>query len=247
MSVNYKPKVVTDNLILYLDAANSKSLVNSSANFVDIATNRTSTMTGSYGYNTSLYSTPVLELNNNATSSGGQVQVVTDDLNTIAVNHNFTVMFAAKKNFFGLAGSNNGNSQLFQGVVNGYNSGWRIIETSQGTPGGVFTGRQAWSFGYTDITTNIQVQDTVGSTNRMCIVAFTVSPTTISGFVNGNTSSINNPRSYVSGTSQPRISWIGAGAGSWNGLIGFWMIYNRALTSEEVLQNYDSLRNRYGL
>jgi hypothetical protein len=156
-------------------------------------------------------------------------------------------MFAAKKNFFGLAGNNNGNSQLFQGVVNGYNSGWRITETSQGTPGGVFTGRQAWGFGYTDLTTNIQVQDTVGSTNRMCIVAFTVSPTTISGFVNGNTSSINNPRSYVSGTSQPRISWTNAGSGSWNGLIGFWMIYNRALTSEEVLQNYDSLRNRYGL
>ena len=247
MSVNYKPKVVTDNLILYLDAANSKSLVNSSSNFVDIATRRTSTMTGSYGYNSSLYSVPVLELNNNGTSSDGQVQVVTDDLNTIAVNQNFTVMFAAKKNFFGLAGGNNGNSQLFQGATNGYADGWRVIETNQGTPGGVFSGRQNWSFGYNDIATALTVQDTVGSINRMCIVAFSVSPTTISGFVNGNTSSINNPRSYVSGPSLPRISWTGAGGGSWNGLVGFLMIYNRALTFEEVLQNYDSLRNRYGL
>lgn len=247
MSTHYNPKIVTDNLILCLDPANRKSLVAASSNFIDSVNARTSTIVGSYGYNTSLYSTPVLELNNNGTSSDGQVQVVTDDLNTIAVNHNFTVMFAAKKNFFGVAGNNNGVSQLFQGVVNGYTSGWRITETSQGTPGGVFTGRQNWGFGYVDIATSIAVQDTVGSTNRMCICAFTVAPTTISGFVNGNTSSINNPRSYISGASTPRISFTGAGAGSWNGLLGFFMIYNRALTSEETQQNYEALKNRYGL
>ena len=246
MALIHNSNIVRNGLVLHLDAANRKSYIGSGTTFTDLAKNTNSTIVGNYGYNTVTYSIPVFEINNNGTSSDGQIQVVTDNLDTLALTQNFTVMFAAKKNFFGLSGNNNGNSQFFQGVTNGFNSCWRITDNNQGTPGAAFSNRHSWSFGYNDINTALTVNDS-GSTNRMCIVAFTVSPTTIFGFVNGVTNSRSNPLTYVSGTSTPRISFTGAGGGSWNGFLGFFSIYNRALTLNEITQNFEALRSRYGI
>ena len=250
----HSPSIVVNGLILCLDAANIKSynVGVSTTNIINLTNNVASTNVGDFGYDTTTYGVPVLKLNTTtgvggtAITSNGQVQVVTENLNTLAVNQNFSVMFAAKKNFYGLAGNNNGNSQLFQGVSNGYNTGWRIAEGSGGTPGNAFTARHAFSFGYNDINTGLTVNDT-GSVNRMCICAFTVSPTTIFGFVNGNTGSLSNPGTYASGTSTPRISFTGAGQGSWNGLVGFFMIYNRTLSLQEIQQNYNALKGRFSI
>ena len=74
----------------------------------------------------------------------------------------------------------------------------------------------------------------------MCIVAFTVSPTTITGFCNGNFTTTNNPGTYIGSTSSPKISFTGAGVGSWNGLVGYFSIYNKTLTNQEILQNFNS-------
>lgn len=215
--------------------------------FIDVNTGLLSTPIGTYGLNTTAYSVPTLEINNNGTTSDGQIQVNTQDLNYLATTQNFTVMFAAKKNFFGLAGNNNGNSQLFQGVANGFTSGWRISDGNGGTPGNAFSSRHSWNFGYNDINTSLSVNDSASSTNRMCIVAFTVSPTTIFGFCNGTTATRSNPLTYVQGASTPRISFTGAGAGSFNGLLGYFAIYNRALSQTEIEQNYNVLRVRYGI
>ena len=219
---------------------------------MDLNTKVNSPVTGTYGYNTSLYGTPVIEINNTGTTSNGQIRVITQDLNALAVNQNFTVMFASKKNFYGIGGNNYGNSQIFVGVPNGYGAGFRIIEQSQGTPGAVFSGNfytnnTIYSLGYNDINTSLYVSDNPGVGNRMCICAFTVSPTTIFGFINGNTNSRVNPLTYVSGTSDPRISSTQGGAGSFNGLLGFFMIYNRALSRDEIFENYNALRGRYKL
>jgi len=215
--------------------------------FRDINSGLLSTPIGTYRLNTTSYSVPTLEINNNGTTSDGQIQVNTQDLNYLATTQNFTVMFAAKKNFYGLTGGNNGNSQLFQGVVNGYTSGWRIIEYSQGTPGNAFTSQHSWGLGYNDINTAHGATDSASATNRMCIVAFTVSPTTMTAFCNGTTATRSNPLTYVQGASTPRISFNGAGAGSFNGLLGYFAIYNRALSLTEIQQNYNVLRVRYGI
>lgn len=215
--------------------------------FRDVNTGLLSTPIGTYGLNTTAYSVPVLAINNNGTTSDGQIQVNTQDLNYLATTQNFTVMFAAKKNFYGLTGSTTGNSQLFQGVINGFNNGWRINETSLGTPGNSFSSRHSWQLGYNDINTAHVVSDSASSINRMCIVAFTVSPTTMTAFCNGTTASRSNPLTYVQGASTPRISFTGAGVGSFNGLLGYFAIYNRTLSQTEIEQNYNVLRVRYGI
>jgi hypothetical protein len=205
------------------------------------------TIIGTYGYDTTTYSVPVLTLNRSSTASDGQISLATRDLDALAKTYNFTVMFAARKRYFGLLGNNNGSSQLFQGANNGYSLGWRISEGYQGPPGNVFAGTHSWALGFNDINTSVAVSDTVNAGNRMCICAFTVTSTTLTAFVNGNFNTAVNPRTYVSGPSIPLISFTGAGAGSFNGDIGFFMIYNRALSQAEITQNFNALRGRYGI
>ena len=205
------------------------------------------TITGTYGYDSTTYSVPVLTLNRSRTASNGQISLATQDLDALAKTYNFTVMFAARKRIFGLLGNNNGVSQIFQGAQNGYSLGWRISEGNQGPPGNVFAGTHFWALGFNDINTSVGVSDTANSGNRMCICAFTVTPTTLTAFVNGNFNTAANPRTYVSGPSVPLISFTGAGAGSFNGDIGFFTIYNRALSQAEITQTFDALRSRYGI
>jgi hypothetical protein len=247
MSICYNPGIITDGLIWGIDPGNIKSYPGTGTNIKNILTASSNSLSGtSYSYDTTSYAVPVLALNNNGTDSTGTITCTTADLNALSLTQNFTVMFAAKKNFYGIGGNNNGNSQLMQGVVNGYGSGWRIIDTRQSTPGAAFTTTHNFSFGYNDQFTSLTIGDT-GTTNRMSICAFTVSPTTILAFLNSATTTRSNPLTYVSGTSAPQISYTGAGAGSFNGLIGFFMIYNRALTLAELMQNYNSMRGRYNL
>jgi hypothetical protein len=162
-------------------------------------------------------------------------------------------MFAAKKNYYGLGGNNNGNTEFMQGANNGYSLGWRIGEGTQSpiqpVPGLVaFTGQHYWSFEFTDLTGPVlSVADAGSTTNRMCICAGSLSPTTLLAFVNGTTTQLANNRGYVSGASAPYISYTSAGAGSFNGLFGFLMIYNRALSLAEITRNYNALRGRYNL
>ena len=64
---------------------------------------------------------------------------------------------------------------------------------------------------------------------------------------NGTFTTRSNPGTYVGGSSSPRISFTGAGAGSWNGFLGYFAIYNRTLSTLEISQNFNALRGRYGI
>jgi hypothetical protein len=250
--VAYYGNIVRDGLVLNLDAAKRDSYPGSGTSWTNLTTNTNSIISGTYDINTTTYKTPVLSLNNTGSASNGQVQLVTQDLNALAQTQNFTVIFAARKNFYGVGGNNYGNSQIFVGATNGYSTGWRITESSQGTPGAPFSGNyytnnQIFTLGYNDINTSLQVSSPVNTGNQICICAFSVSTSTILGFVNGQTNSRSNPLTYASGTNLSVISSTQGGAGSWNGFVGFFMIYNRALSLSEITQNYNALKGRYGL
>ena len=247
MAFSNGPSIVTNGLVLFLDAGDRNSLASGSSSWIDLASLSSSTISGTFNVDSSSYATPTLAINNNGTASNGTVNINTaQNMNTLAAASNFTVMFAAKKNYYGIGGNNDGNSQILQGVGNGYNFGWRIAETNGGATGSAFSIAQRYYIGLTDIIfSNTAIQDTVP--NRMGIVAFSISPTTILSFINGITGSIANPLNYVTGSSNPIISFTGAGQGSFNGLIGFLMIYNRALSTTEILQNYNTLKGRFNL
>jgi len=243
---NHTPPIIASGLQLFLDAGDPASYPGSGTSWLNrTGTTGASTLSGTFGYETSTYTQPIITLNNNGSASNGQVAVVTQDLNALAQTYNFTVMFAARKRFFGVLGNNNGVSQIFQGAINGYTTGWRIAESNQGTPGAAFSGTHSWYLGFNDITTAVGVNDT--QANRMCVVAFTVTASTLTAFCNGAFNTAVNPQTYASGASAPQISFTGAGAGSFNGDLGFFAIYNRALSQAEIRQNYNTVCGRYGL
>jgi hypothetical protein len=244
---------VSEGLIVYLDASLAPSYNGSGTNWTGISSNKANAsitsssggVTTSYGFNKA-FDTITL---NDGNLIDGQIRITGVDFNTLAQSNNFTVMFAAKKDYYGSSGNLVGNSELFQAVNNGYGTGWRITEESQGSLGTPFTGTHAWNLSMSPAATptgwGLGVSDT--STNRMCIVAFSVSPTTVYGFCNGNTTTTTNPGTYAGSTSRGYISFTGAGAGSFNGQIGFFMVYNRALSLVEMTQNYNAFRRRYNL
>jgi hypothetical protein len=238
--------IINSGLRLFLDAGDPVSYPGTGASWLDRSgTSAASTLSGTYAYEAATYAQPIITLNNNGSASNGQVAVVTQDLNALAQTYNFTVMFAARKRFFGVTGNNNGVSQLFQGAINGYTTGWRVAESNQGTPGAAFSGTHSWYLGFNDINTAVGVND--AQANRMCIVAFTVTASTLTAFCNGAFNTAVNPQTYAAGASAPQISFTGAGAGSFNGDLGFFAIYNRALSQAELKQNYNTMCGRYGL
>lgn len=241
MGVGYNPKIVTDGLVLALDAANPKSYPGSGNTWFDLSGNK---------YNATLYNSPTYD-----NSLKAIVLDNTDDyillnsnlnLETLGASYNYTIMFGAKKLFYGTGGNNIGNSNLLNGSSNGYSAGWRITETSQGTPGNAFTGIHSFGIGAPDLGSSISIADTVA--NRTSILAFARSPTQFFAFLNGNTKTeVETNTSYVNGTNLGNIGSGVAGAGKFAGNIHFLMIYNRALTADELKQNFNALRGRFGI
>ena len=255
MSLGHNPQIVTDGLILYFDPANTKSYNGTTSSNVSTIYSIGKGVSGllrkePFNYNTTTYNVPVLELNNvpnlTTATSTASILLSTIDLNSLALAHNFTVMFAAKKNYYGVFGNDLGNSQLFAGAGNGYNTGWRVSESSQGAQGTTFSGAHNWYLGYNDINTSLNAPNT-NATNKMCIVAFSITPQQLLSFNNGYFGRRTNPLTYVGGNNTGVLSYTSAGNGSFNGVLGFFMIYNRALTELEISQNYAALRGRYNL
>lgn len=167
------------------------------------------------------------------------------NLETLARTREFTVMFGVQKKYYGYSGNSVGNSIILTGSGGGYSEGWRIIETGMGTMGNAFTGTHQFGFGMPELAGGITITDSAA--NRPCVVAFSISPTTITGFINGSFSTSGTP-TYGQGFGHyGEIGTSNFGVGAFAGNFSFMMIYNRTLTQAEITQNYNALRQRFGL
>jgi hypothetical protein len=166
------------------------------------------------------------------------------DLEALGQTRNFTVMFGVRKKYYGFSGNNTGNGVILNGAGSGYGQGWRIIEEVYGSPGAVFSGTYIVNLATGGVGQGITISDTVA--NRPAIAAFSVSPTTIYAFLNQNSASVATP-TYIPGFHLGQIGTTNYGVGSFAGDFYFMMIYNRALSAAEILENYNALKLRYGL
>lgn len=242
MATLYSPKVVTDGLVSALDAGNTKSYISGSTILYNlVGTNVSGSLVSGNQFSTGSGGAVVLS------GSANYLQINNYNFNTLASSSNFTVIFVARKTHYGVSGNNIGNSTLFQGAGNGFDAGWRIFEESEGTPGTVFSGRHGYRFQYPQTRFTLLVQDTP-NTYRNTFVAFSISPTTTTGFCNGNFTSANTPvTTYPTASNSGRISFVSAGVGSWEGPIYMVQVYDRALSRDEILQNYNAVRSRFGI
>jgi hypothetical protein len=257
MGIGYNTKIVSGGLFYFVDFANNKcypGVLGDANNVTNLVTqNNSSTLRGNSGawiFDTTSYLTRTLALNNNGVDRNGELDIpfiaVPKNLNDVANTYNFTVMFAAKKNYYGLGGNNNGNSQLFKGPGNGYDNGWRIEENRGGTPGTAYSSAHQWQLSLNGLYSKLAIDDSV-ATNRMCIVGFSVNDNTILGFCNSNKKTGTFTKSYISAGTSYALNSTGGGVGCFAGLVGFFMLYDRALSYSEMEQNYNAMRGRYGI
>lgn len=229
-------------MVIHYDAANPKSFISGST----ILNNLVGTNVSASLVNGNLFDS----------SSGGAItvsgstnyiQVNNYNFDTLGSTRNFTIIFVARKDFYGVGGNNVGNSTLFQGANSGFTTGWRIYEENTGPTGSAFSGRHVYTLGIHDTIKTVTARDNP-NTYRNTYVAFSVSPGIITGFCNGNFVSSSAPtQSYASGSNSGRISVTGQGIGSWEGKIYMMQVYERPLSRDEILQNYNAVKSRFGI
>jgi len=221
------PNIVMDGLVLWLDAANPKSYVSGSTTWNDIS--RT-------GVNGTLTNGPTF-----SSANGGSI--VLD-----GVNDSILMSSIPTSSFSLISSSFTVNMWVY---INSENAGFASSNQSP-TNGGQYSFVRR--YGALGISFYNGATDIVG--NRTLPTGSWVNVTHTHDFSN-QTSSIYQQTVLVgakSMTASPLITsaslylgWYGFGGAYLNGSIAVTQIYNRALSTQEILQNYNALKSRFNL
>jgi len=226
MAFHRGPKIVTDGLVLYLDAANPKSYVSSSTTTNSLVGSVTGSLLNGVGYSS--------ESNGSWTFDGSNDFVNTQNISFTA-NIDFTLIVMIKSDIYSSSGGILANKGYWssggQGVAIGN------ISVPQTIYGYVTT-----DTGHYSVNSNIT---TPYDWNHVVLRRLS---NNLVFYVNG--SKIGNGTT-ISGTVTDLSPFFTIGghsnAGGWNGNMSFVQIYNRALSADEILQNYNATKSRFGL
>jgi len=220
MAGTIAPNIVTDGLMLYLDAANTKSYVSGSTVWDDLSSNE---------LNNTLFNGPTFS----SLNGGGIVFDGTNDYSTIGsstlldITGNLTVCSWVRPSSF----SNQGNI-----VAKNGNSGYRMRFQSGGT---------FWLYANGNSITSPSTY----SINNWFHAVGVFSSSGLRMYINGVLvqSNVNafNP-SYAS-LSNFYIGSLNTTLERFQGTISVINVYNRALSAIEILQNYNTTKTRFGL
>lgn len=239
MATFYSPKVVTDGLVLYLDAGNTKSYPGTGTAWYDLSNNNnTATLTNGPTFST---------LNN-----GGVVLDATDDFITLAPS---TSLKVDGGNFTILSVHKIGTAFDFYGQFF-YQSG---DGSGAGTNKSIFLQRYGTNILNLDFYGNgTQVNFGTNSfaANTLVFIAVSFNKTALTSvyFRNGVFSSVQSHTGSPSFTNLYSVQIgkrystdAGFSAKDLDGTNYITMLYNKALTNTEILQNYNALKGRFGL
>jgi len=223
MAFSFSPKIATDGLILYLDAANTKSYVNGSTTWNDLSSTNTSF---------SLVNSPTFNSSNSGSIVfNGSTNYASGTLNIS--NSPFTIICWVYPNvsptedvYFSV-----GTSETLRNAIH-----LRLVDNT------------TFNFGMYNDDLSVIVSSVTNKWNCFAV-------TLTSGFVQSvyqNGVLVGSPRTasnYFTGNDVCNI-------GRWgitvpiqyiNARVATSCVYNRALSSTEILQNYNSLKGRFGL
>jgi len=236
MAFVHSPKIVTDGLILALDAGNVKSYPGSGTTWYDKS---------GYGNNGTLTNGPTFTGSNGGSLVFDGTNDYVNILNpSILQNQNLTVSTWIKPT----AATN-----VITGIIDydhGITQGW-VLQSEDATS------NRNYYFAYYDGST-FQPSSGIGTGKGVQLtnsiwqnLIFTKNGTSVVGY-------LNSVQTYTSTESSGTIMylanknlWLGGvvsiAGRFYNGTIANTQIYNRALTASEVLQNYNATKTRFGL
>jgi len=222
--ISYLGGIVRDGLVLNLDAAKRDSYPGSGTSWRDIS---------EMGNNGTLENGPTFDSDN-----GGSIRFDGgDDYVTIGAKEDFNFILG---NFTAGCWFKSSQSKIFAGLfgkVLGNDYGW-TLELSSGKLRQIYAPTEINSpLSYNDNNWHYAIMVCQSLSQNMYMY--------VDGILIGSTSM---PSSYIPPTNAPL--WIGG----WGNIsfvlncnIAQTSIYNRALTAQEVLQNYNATKSRYGL
>lgn len=219
MALAHSPKIVTNNLLMALDAANAKSYSGSGTAWNDLSGN---------GLNGTLLSSPTFSLDGQGcfTFNPNNSQRCTVSSADVLSKTAYTKMLFFKCNDFNF--SNNLISYASEHNL-WLANGPRIRG------------------GHARVGTDIVISNASIVLNQWYCTACVFSST--SGwalYVNGVLDATSTNTVAFAGTGGINIASYGS-ANLFSGSIAFPMVYNRALTTAEIKQNFDALRGRFGI
>ncbi len=230
MSFTHSPQIVTNGLVLALDAGNTKSYVSGSTTWFDKSGN---------GYNGTLTNGPTFN-----SSNGGSI--VFDGTNDYVLVNKTLMADAPAGTFdiwFNLATTAGSAYYTVSNILIGKPSG----------PDNAFgfspnTGKLMLRLGNaTNLTSSVSV-----NTGSWQLGQGVWDSTGMSIYLNGSlvASVAASGLTWFGGTTYDTVlgrNWVGSGDGSFTGNIGSVKVYNRALTQAEITQNFNALRGRFGI
>jgi hypothetical protein len=226
MGITYNPRIVTDGLVLALDAGNPKSYPGTGTTWTDLSGNsNTGTLTNGPTYSSA---------NGGSLSFDGSSQYVNISGSTTVSEATFSVWLRRNGNQSGYAGilhsrGGGGTSGFnFSSTTNNLGYHWNDTAGSYQFNSGLIPPDGAWS---------------------MCVVVVTSTAATFYLCQSSGITTATNTLAHASTT----INALNLGRDSFgspryfNGNISQASIYNRALTVAEITQNYNSTRGRFGI
>ena len=240
MAFHYSPKIVTDGLIFAVDAANKKSYIGSGTNLNSTIGDEVGTLTNNPSFNTT-------EAGGTITLDGTNDFVTFGNASVANFDHDdsftYEIWLRSTANASKYIMGKNESSGNYRGVEIGYRGNTHI-------------GKIAVAIRNTNASSKRIIVSTVNNTYRgnnwHHIVCTYDGSGTASGMdiiidtVNDTTSvSTGNISGGITSTSNLCIGSRNGAANYLPGTFGAFKIYNKVLTSAEILQNYNALKNRF--
>jgi len=230
MALLHSPRIVTNGLVLCLDAANRKSYPGSGTVWRDLAGSNNGTLTNGPTFNGS---------NRGSIFFDGVDDYVSLPISNSLQNTSYTMFGFLKSNVSIQNGSSERYLFYFRGTTTGSNRFGVLfgLSSNVGANNGglnLIIGNGGWN-GYSSSRRS-------WDSNTWYNIAVTQNGTTYIMYVNGvqiNTGTAVIPQ--FSGITNNDLGIL------WNGNIVEGLVYNRALTPAEILQNYNAIKGRYNL
>jgi hypothetical protein len=236
------PNIITNGLVLSLDAANIKSYFGSGNVWRDLSGNRNNgTLVNGPTFNSANGGSLVFNGTNTYVScSIASAQILSN--NQFTVNYWLQITGSARGDFFGIKNFNTPQDDI--GFFIDTNNKLFAYFNVQGTITNNGVGSGYASISSTTFSRNIIYNITCMKDASQKIVMY------VNGVLDNNTYSTTTNTANVASTSL----WIGSNrinattpALTWPGNIYNVQIYNRALSASEILQNYNATKGRFGL
>ena len=219
MALAHSPKIITDGLVLALDAGNTKSYPGSGTTWTDLSGN---------GNNGTLINSPTY---NNTNGGNFNFDKTNDYVNCgqILNNSAYTKIawFRPETSSQNIVSGSEGNTAFWMAgtdhtLYSGHNNSWSIVSHRPNNPGNMLN--QWWCGAVTFNTSTGWVM-----------------------YLNGAQVSTSASTTAPTGNGTIRIGAHGVAANLFDGDIPVVQIYNRVLTAEEIQQNFNALRGRFGI